>query len=806
MDKLMSRRTTYFYAFFQCYTHRYLGWKINVLDSCDTEASGSNPVPSIVKAPADFFEKYSENFDEEAQESVAHSTRVKPEYGSKNGFGLEKNNTRVVNEFVKYQPQVTYVPEFTFYNEDTGEPISPEFVSKLKSQKEIEQLKAQYALKDPLIKQQAMQQTSQTVFRPQKGGPLRYPLSQQKVIPLDMSNLKNEEFINFFHVGKQEEALPPRHNYKVEVVVPKNPRFKLKPDLQEKPSIHVDSLQIPEQLKHDERFNEELLKNYHLLKVQAEETLKKHKQKVHIYNNPTNRLPNGQIIGGQTRLQPAGGRKPQHAVTLQQRPLPPGMFRPPFLPPPIPKQQKRPTSQVVAAFHGATVAHRLNGGARLPQKFVKQELIKPEHPQYAELHKQFESLGEQFESEGLKLSTVLRGQQETVPLAVNTGFDPDSVKVEGGFKPILNTGIAPKFNVIDRADENVDEADDNGKIGVIDLTDEGVLGEKEALFKDGKQELIKVDDDNATEGLEKRLDLFKNQKPQMFEPIFVPSPPDNVHKYQEKHKKKPITKYHDISLKYRSDQLQYYNTNKNGNYRVKIRPRPNLIRRPLYPDSVVPPFKIPVRGGAPQFRQRQSEESREDATDFDIIAMNNDTSAPSGNKAENILEIIEMEESKANGTEVAQTEDELAMADNSGDYSLPATAAVAHNGEVVTVDSAPALPEKAALDVSKLPQVGLFMGEATPLGGPENPEPATKLEHDSELSDSGKIERDGKSARNKRSPDHVPGHVGPHDHDHDHHDHDQHDHDHHHHDSSAGLPAQSLFVPSFCLLLLLRLL
>ncbi|KAL0276587.1 UNVERIFIED_CONTAM: hypothetical protein PYX00_004134 [Menopon gallinae] len=465
-------------VYYQCYTHRYLGWKINVLDSCDTEGSGSNPVPSIVKAPADFFEKYSENFDEEPQESIAHATRVKPDYELKTNLAQEKNQTRVfANDFAKYQPQVTYVPEFTFYNEDTGETISPELVSKLKSQKEIEQLKAQYALKDPLIKQQAMLQNPQAVFRPQKVGPVRYPVSQQKVIPLDMSNMKNEEFINYFHVGKQEEALPSRQNYKVEVIVPKNPRFKLKPDLQEKPSIQIDSLQIPEQLKHDEKFNEELLKNYHLLKVQAEETLKKHKQKIQIYNKPTNRLPNGQIIGGQNRLQPALRGKPQHAVTLQQRPVPPGMFRPPFLPPPIPKQ-KRPAAPAVAAFHVATVPHRLNGGVRVPQKYIKQEPVKPEHQQYVELHKQLEGLGAQFESEALKLPTVIRGQQENVPLAVNTGFDPDSVKVEGGFKPILNTGIAPKFNVIDRADENVDEADDSGKIGVIDLTEEEVLGDE----------------------------------------------------------------------------------------------------------------------------------------------------------------------------------------------------------------------------------------------------------------------------------------------------------------------------------------
>jgi hypothetical protein len=36
-------------VYYQCFTHRYLGWKINVLDHCDEEAAGSAPV--VVAAP-----------------------------------------------------------------------------------------------------------------------------------------------------------------------------------------------------------------------------------------------------------------------------------------------------------------------------------------------------------------------------------------------------------------------------------------------------------------------------------------------------------------------------------------------------------------------------------------------------------------------------------------------------------------------------------------------------------------------------------------------------------------------------------
>ncbi|KAJ3643944.1 hypothetical protein Zmor_026624 [Zophobas morio] len=70
-------------VYYQCFTHRYLGWKINVHDSCDEQTAASEPEASVVPAP-----------DLEESPSIRIETRVKP-----NALIVEdkedKNNTTV---------------------------------------------------------------------------------------------------------------------------------------------------------------------------------------------------------------------------------------------------------------------------------------------------------------------------------------------------------------------------------------------------------------------------------------------------------------------------------------------------------------------------------------------------------------------------------------------------------------------------------------------------------------------------------------------------------------------------------------
>ncbi|XP_018574993.1 protein Skeletor, isoforms B/C-like, partial [Anoplophora glabripennis] len=63
-------------VYYQCFTHRYLGWKINVHDSCDGQPAASEIIPVKVDAPADLQDKSDIDLDESP--SVRIETRVNP--------------------------------------------------------------------------------------------------------------------------------------------------------------------------------------------------------------------------------------------------------------------------------------------------------------------------------------------------------------------------------------------------------------------------------------------------------------------------------------------------------------------------------------------------------------------------------------------------------------------------------------------------------------------------------------------------------------------------------------------------------
>lgn len=64
-------------VYYQCFTHRYLGWKINVLDSCDEQGAASEPKPVIVDAPNSNLDLFSDksNTELDASASIQQETR-----------------------------------------------------------------------------------------------------------------------------------------------------------------------------------------------------------------------------------------------------------------------------------------------------------------------------------------------------------------------------------------------------------------------------------------------------------------------------------------------------------------------------------------------------------------------------------------------------------------------------------------------------------------------------------------------------------------------------------------------------------
>lgn len=74
----------------QCFTHRYLGWKINVLNSCDKEAQSSEPVTTRIRAD-DYTDDQSADSELESRPSIKVTTRVKPD-GTSDGVSAETNS------------------------------------------------------------------------------------------------------------------------------------------------------------------------------------------------------------------------------------------------------------------------------------------------------------------------------------------------------------------------------------------------------------------------------------------------------------------------------------------------------------------------------------------------------------------------------------------------------------------------------------------------------------------------------------------------------------------------------------------
>lgn len=200
----------------------------------------------------------------------------------------------------------------------------------------------------------------------------------------------------------------------------------------------------------------------------------------------------------------------------------------------------------------------------------------------------------------LPSEVVVLNSDSHTPIAVNTGFNPHSVVVEGGFKPIITNN---KVGAQDRSSE------DNEAQEIKKKPEAGENKTEEAVIAELVPEVVEV---IAVE--ERKDNPFQGQEPETFEPMFIPSPPDR-NAARNASDKKPILAEEltppAAHLNYRPSLHPY---RRNGHPFMVIRPRPGLVTRPLLPTNIVPPFRIPVRGGSPTFRYQQSDGDTEDET------------------------------------------------------------------------------------------------------------------------------------------------------------------------------------------------
>lgn len=146
------------------------------MDDCE-EGAGSDPQPVFVRPPADLItptvEPSLSSFDiePEPQASIQHVSKVRPE----NIVNHEERNPDPNPSAVP-----VYVPEFHFYNEQTGEPLDEETIQKMHLEQEIQQLQSQFFQKQLV---------------PPAPKPISQPLQQLPNFSTD------EQFLNFFQVN-----------------------------------------------------------------------------------------------------------------------------------------------------------------------------------------------------------------------------------------------------------------------------------------------------------------------------------------------------------------------------------------------------------------------------------------------------------------------------------------------------------------------------------------------------------------------------------------------------------------------------
>jgi hypothetical protein len=122
-------------VYYQCFSHRYLGWKINVLDSCDKDAQASERKEVIVEADEE---------DAEAESSINHETKLLPN----ENFLLQHEKDLIKNHNMNGKPPKIITQEM----QKTGE------FNRLITQG----IQAAEALEEQLMREKKMNSTQQS--------------------------------------------------------------------------------------------------------------------------------------------------------------------------------------------------------------------------------------------------------------------------------------------------------------------------------------------------------------------------------------------------------------------------------------------------------------------------------------------------------------------------------------------------------------------------------------------------------------------------------------------------------------------
>nr|QUP51775.1 knickkopf 3 [Locusta migratoria] len=639
-------------VYYQCFTHRYLGWKINVLDSCDASGSASEPVAASVHPGPRDPPAYDDSEEGELQPgaSIRVTTRVKPN-------GVFYHNSKTVSDGKGDAFQVFY--------SDTQENVTPYAYSTIGKDDEDERDTSS----DNVGEYAAPPGTNPFVV-PSPQGNVEFHRESEPHVAYEGSHAdigKTQQGDNAdSNVSRLKESFHSSHGeltpldpmrrpvihattpYSLashterSVEVSSQPPLRAQDALQElrhEPSSSADSVRQSETPK-SENEGETAPK----IESSAQPTTE-HTATAPVSKSPTNGL-HTQAISYRPQQVHVPFRRPvaHHTPPHVHRPLIPATMRKPYIST-IPPQNyalgmkkhfyrtpnmgtyrplatstmfQRPltlypssprTIPSMTSFQRQTTfpqrnvqrvtvspTNRLENVTKIPSVVAQRIATKVTPPA---VHVVSANKPQSQESAENKTpltfaAAVKQGGDQTPPLlpaAVNTGFHPESVIVEGGFKPITQKNTAAQ----DRSSAESETPEEPS----------------ERFDAESLPDVPESSDDSKNEN------PFRGQRPELFEPMFIPSPPDRIinSNASNVNLKKPVSLPDDLippaaSIHHRNSGQPL----RNPPHIFGNRPRPGNIRRPLYPNNNVGGFRAPPRGNVPSFRHQQKSEETQDET------------------------------------------------------------------------------------------------------------------------------------------------------------------------------------------------
>lgn len=379
---------------FQCFTHRYLGWKINVHDSCE-QGAASELKPSIVEAPKDIYDS-----ELEGSASVRQETMVMP------------NQLLIEDHKADNQSQPT-VSENTL-----DQPTPPTTTSQQKSD-QIPNTSLLYQSPPPLLPQNHFINPYSQTHRFAK--PTHHMLGH---------------FINYDKEASSfRTGLP--HELHKNTFVHKRMTTTERPFLKLSPQVRGNSMNI----------------SYFAMPLNIAKYLPK----------PVKTVPSKEV----QQIFYLPSKQPQHFSQYSQVPM---VHKKPFYRQVLPQKQPAPLLYNIMPENSPQIFfNTVPMTVSIP---IKTQLVSDTSTQASSLNVEIspEQASTEREPEIQTASSLLSihpssdENYNNYQTPNNHGFKPESIVIEGGFKPIIHREFADRLDDV--------EVDSEGEIGVVTIKNE----------------------------------------------------------------------------------------------------------------------------------------------------------------------------------------------------------------------------------------------------------------------------------------------------------------------------------------------